>query len=202
MHFSNQLFRMPSKDRKIRSYYKDRNRTKVSSEGGSNKIIPNCPLQGKKEIAGIHGTLRRTRTYPEYSGRVGANGSGRSGIYKSASYDWINFPRFSKLKFGEQLPFVGCNKCTPWVVCNEHQEWLTIPGHANYTPIFEAKKSPFVHGDSSTPCSVASVTPTKSTSCDAPASNRGPKVKEKIKRGPGRPKKGTPIPTDKMMELN
>ena len=67
---------MPTKDRKIRC--KDRHRKQVSSGCGSEKFIPNCPLQGKKGIKGIHGTLRRTRTYPEYSGHVGSNGSGRS----------------------------------------------------------------------------------------------------------------------------
>ena len=72
------LFRMPSKAWKKRICEKDRIRNKVSSERGSDNIIPNCPLQGKKEITGIHGTLRRTRTYPEYSGHVGSNGSGRS----------------------------------------------------------------------------------------------------------------------------
>ena len=64
-YFANQLFRMPSKAWNKRNYLKDRYRTQVSSESGSDKIIPNCPLQGKKEITGIHGTLRRTRTYPE-----------------------------------------------------------------------------------------------------------------------------------------
>ena len=151
------FFRMPYKSKERKRYRKDWHRTKVSSDCGSEKFIPNCPPQGKKEFIGIHGTLRRTRTYPEYSGRVSAFGSGRSGsIYKSASNDCINFPRFSKLKYGEHLPFVGCNKCTPWVICNEHQEWLTIPGHANCTPIFEANKSSFVRGDSSTPRCMAS----------------------------------------------
>ena len=97
---------MPSKAWKKRIYEKDLDRNKVSSERGSDIIIPNCPLQGKKKITGIHGTVRRTRTYPEYSGRVGANGSGIFGrIYKSASNDWITYPRFSKLKYGENCLF-------------------------------------------------------------------------------------------------
>ena len=170
---------MPYKSKKVKAERKDRYRTKVGSVCGSEKLIPNCPLQGKKEFIGIHGTLRRTRTYPEYSGRVGANGSGRSGrIYKSASNDWINFPRFSKLKYGEKLPFVGCVKCTPWVVCSEHEAWLTIPGHANYTPIFRTQETPKVHGVSST-----------STNETPVSSKTGPKAKKPRGHQGGRPKK-------------
>ena len=170
---------MPFDTRKRKSYEKERYRKQVSSGSGSNKIIPNCPLQGKKELIGIHGTLRRTRTYPEYSGRVGANGSGRSGrIYKSASNDWINFPRFSKLKYGEKLPFMGCGKCTPWVVCVEHEAWLTIPGHANYTPIFRTQETPKVHGVFST-----------STNETPVSSKTGPKAKKPRGHQGGRPKK-------------
>ena len=120
---------MPSTIQKERNRRLNRYRSKVSSGCGSDKIIPNCPLQGKKEITGIHGTLRRSRTYPECSGRVGANWSGRTGrstIYKSASCDSIRHPRFSKLKYGEKLPFVGCNDCTPWHICDDHENWLMI----------------------------------------------------------------------------
>ena len=171
---------MPYKSKKVKAEKKDRYRTKVGSVCGSEKLIPNCPLQGKKEITGIHGTLRRTRTYPEYSGRVGANGSGRSGrIYKSASNDCINFPHFSKLSYGEQLPFVGCDNCTPWVVCTEHEAWLAIPGRANYKPTIEVENSAY-----STQSNVSFVTPSKPILDTTPVSKGG--RKKKAKGGTGR----------------
>ena len=74
----NRLFRMPSNIQKRKMYLKNRHQNQVSSGCGSDKIIPNCPLQGKKEITRIHGTLRRTGTYLKYFGRVGRNGSGKS----------------------------------------------------------------------------------------------------------------------------
>ena len=117
-------FRMPSTTQNRKKERKDRYRNKVSTECGSGKIIPNCPLQGKKEIIGIHGTLRRSRTYPEYSGRVGSNESGpkEKGLHRSFSMNW---PQFWPQKFAKPIPVIGCENCTPWVVCKEHMEWMT-----------------------------------------------------------------------------
>ena len=172
---------MPSKAWKKRIYEKDRDRNKVSSERGSDNIIPNCPLQGNKGIKGIHGTLRRSRTYPEYSGRIGANGSvpKEKGLHRRASMNW---PQFWPQKLAKPIPVIGCQQCTPWVVCQEHSDWMTLRIHSDYeTPKLTTNKEKVV---SETPCE--SLTPTSNV--ETPASSKVGRKKIEAK-GRGRPKK-------------
>ena len=122
---------MPSKDRLQRKDRGERYRKQVNSESGFDKFIPNRPLQGelRKNIypnnIGVQNygkrVLGRSRTYPGSPGRLSQNKVSGSEDRKSASHNNVNCPRFSKFKFGEKLPFVGCKNCTPWVVCNEHE---------------------------------------------------------------------------------
>ena len=172
---------MPYKSKKVKAEKKDRYRTKVGSVCGSEKLIPNCPLQGKKEFIGIYGTLRRTRTYPEYSGRVGANGSGpkEKGLTRSASMNW---PQFWPQKLAKPIPVIGCQQCTPWVVCQEHSDWMTLRIHSNYeTPKLATNKEMIA---SETPYEL--VTPTSKV--ETPASSKVGRKKIEAK-GRGRPKK-------------
>ena len=168
---------MPSKAYSKRIYDKERKGGKKLSGCGSICFIPNRPLQGEMIIDGKR-VLGRSRTYPGSPGRLSQNKVSGSEVRKSASLNDVNRPRFSKLKFGKQLPFVGCDNCTPWVVCTEHEAWLTIPGHANYTPIFGTQETPKFHGVSSSPSNETPVT-----------SKAGPKAKKPRGREGGRPKK-------------
>ena len=141
---------MPSNQRRTKDRLHGNYEKRKSSFQGSHKSannIPNRPLQGESHLDGKR-VLGRSRTYPGSPGRLSQNKVSGKEFRKSASLNDVNLPRFSKLKFGEQLPFVGCHNCTPWVICTDHEAWLTIPGRANYRPLFEANKSPFVHGSS------------------------------------------------------
>ena len=118
---------MPSKAFLKRINEKERKRGKQLSGCSSKDFIPNRPLQGEMIRDGKR-VLGRSRTYPGCPGRLSQRNMSRSYIRKSVSLNNVNAPRFSKLKYGEKLPFVGCDNCTPWHICDEHENWLTLPG--------------------------------------------------------------------------
>ena len=113
---------MPSNQRRTKDRLHGNYEKRKSSFHGSQKSadnIPNRPLQGETHFDGKR-VLGRSRTYPGCPGRLSQNKMSGSDFQKSASLNNMNNPHFSKQKFGEELPFVGCDDCTPWEICIQH----------------------------------------------------------------------------------